>query len=283
MLVLVLRSYGDYIILLNSIRHSALSERMKIITSKHLEPLHEAIGFSFSNNFEFIFKDFGIKKGILRYFTNKYFLSFNTILELVKLKKVINQLNTKEERFYLEHKSTKQLLNFLLSTRTRHIYKNGNVYDAFREFFKADFNNILFNLPDSKSIKKILIFPDSRKKSKVIDVMTMKLLTNDLNTLKVDYKIANFGNVNYFENKGNEYVVYKDFKELITLINNCDFIISSDSLPVHIAEFFEKPHLILYNKKINHNWLTPFAIRHNMYSTFENASILLNSYFKRSC
>lgn len=281
--VLVLRSYGDYIILLNSISHSTLKDRIKIITSRHLEPLHEAIGFNFSNNFEFIFKDFGIKKGILRYFTNRYFFSLNTILEIVKLKKDINQLSTKEGHIYLEHKSRKQLLNFLLSKRTRHIYTNGNVYDAFKEFFKANFDNNHFNLPESKKLNKVLIFPDSRMQNKVIDATTMKLLTNNLKNLNVDYKIAKFSNINNIDNKADDIIAYKDFKELVTLVNNCDFIISSDSLPVHIAEFFEKPHLILYNRKINHNWLTPFAIKHKMYSTFENASILIKSYFKQSC
>lgn len=281
--VLVLRSYGDYIILLNSIKHSTISERIKIITSKHLEALHEAIGFNFSSNFEFFFIDFGIKKGIFRYFTNKFFLSLNTISEILKLNTALNKLNTKEGYFYLEHSKRKHLLSLILGKRLRSIYANRNVYNAYFEFFNTHSSNNSYNLPDSNTISKVLIFPDSRKKNKVIDTKTVHLIITDLVNLKVNFNVANFGHIKNLDSSATNQVVYKDFKELILLIKNCDFIISSDSLPVHIAEFFEKPHLILYNRKINQNWLTPFATKYKMYSTFEDAPILINSYFKRSC
>lgn len=281
--VLVLRSYGDYIILLNSIKHSTISERIKIITSNHLETLHEAIGYNFSNNFEFIFIDFRIKKGIFRYFTNKFFLSFNTILEVVKLNLFIKKLNIKGEYFYVEHNTRKYLLSFILAKRLSHIYTKGSIYDSFGKFFKVNYAKTKFTLPDSNTISKVLIFPDSRKKNKVIDTKTMQVITSDLTNLNVNFNVANFGHIINLDSSATNQVVYKDFKELILLIKNCDFIISSDSLPVHIAEFFEMPHLILYNRKINQNWLTPFATKYKMYSTFEDAPNLINSYFKRSC
>jgi hypothetical protein len=79
--ILALRSYGDYVILLNSIKHADLKQDVKIITSNHLKPLHEALNANFSTNFEFIFKDFGIKNGLMAFFTNKY-LTINIITGL---------------------------------------------------------------------------------------------------------------------------------------------------------------------------------------------------------
>ena len=75
--ILALRSYGDYVILLNSIKHAGLKKNVKIVVSSHLKPLHEALSPIFSKNVEFIFKDFGFKKGLKVFFTNRLFFILN--------------------------------------------------------------------------------------------------------------------------------------------------------------------------------------------------------------
>ena len=65
--ILALRSYGDYVILLNSIKHAGLKENITIVVSNHLKPLHEALNPNFSKNFEFIFKDFGSSKQMIAF------------------------------------------------------------------------------------------------------------------------------------------------------------------------------------------------------------------------
>ena len=69
---------------------------------------------------------------------------------------------------------------------------------------------------------------------------------------------------------------YDTFNQLALLIQDYDFIISSDSLPVHMAYYFNKPHWVIYNKKVNTEWLTPYCIEHKTYSLFNNLDILLN-------
>jgi ADP-heptose:LPS heptosyltransferase len=129
------------------------------------------------------------------------------------------------------------------------------------------------------SKNKVLIFPDSRKKHKVINEAIMEQLSSDLTRLKVDFKIAKFGALKNENSQSTSQIAYSDFKALVLLIRDCDFVISSDSVPVHIAEFLEKQHMVIYNDKVNYNWLTPFAKIHHMYTTFKETPIFINKYF----
>ena len=277
--ILALRSYGDYVILLNSIKHAHVKENVKIVVSSHLKPLHEAISANVPSNFEFIFKDFGIKNGLMGFFTNRHFFSLNSIFEIFKLSNYIKSLKINEEKVYLEHSARIFLLNLFLGKKLHHLYKNGNVYDVIGRFFGLEANDKTFQLSEVHSKSKVLIFPDSRKKHKVINEATMEQLSLELTRLKVDFNIAQFGALKNENSQLSNQVFYSDFKALVLLIRECDFVISSDSVPVHIAEFLEKQHLILYNDKINYNWLTPFAKKYQMFTTFKDTPIFINKYF----
>ena len=283
MYILALRSYGDYVIMLNSIKHAGIKKNITIIVSKHLQPLHESLNSQYSNNFKFIFKDFGIKKGLLSFFTNRHFFSLNSILELFSISKMIRQMEIKNEIIYLEHKTRKAFPSILFGNQLQHIYTNGNVYDAFGRFFEINSAELTFNLPIVHTICKVLIFPDSRKKHKIIDNNTVKQLTSELIEQKIDFKIAHFDHMKTIDIDSNKQVVYNNFKDLILLIKECDFVITSDSVPAHIAEYLEKPHVILYNDRVNKDWLTPFAKKYKMYTTFGEASIFFNQYFNSKC
>jgi len=68
----------------------------------------------------------------------------------------------------------------------------------------------------------------------------------------------------------------------ISLFNkNADIIISSDSLPLHLCQFFNKFHFGLYNNQINDEWATPISNNYNtnyLTSNIENLSKHINSY-----
>jgi len=277
--ILALRSYGDYVILLNSIKHADVKENVKIVVSSHLKPLHESLSTNVPSNFEFIFKDFGIKNGLMGFFTNRHFFSLNSIFEIFKLSNYIKSLKINEEKVYLEHSARKFLLNLFLGKKLHHLYKNGNVYDVIGRFFGLESNDKTFQLSEVHSKSKVLIFPDSRIKHKVINEATMEQLSLELTRLKVDFKIAKFGALKNENSQLANQIVYSDFKALVLLIEECDFLISSDSVPVHIAEFIGKQHLILYNDKINYNWLTPFAKKYQMFTTFKDTPTFINKYF----
>jgi ADP-heptose:LPS heptosyltransferase len=80
----------------------------------------------------------------------------------------------------------------------------------------------------------------------------------------------------YFK-KAAKGISYRNFTELMQLISDADYIISSDSLPAHAAQLLQKPHAILYANKINQEWVTPFAKEYGTAFTFDQIS---NNYFK---
>ena len=202
---------------------------------------------------------------------------------ILKLSKFLKSLKINKEKLFLEHHTRKFLLSVFLSRKLDFLYKSGNVYDALGRFFGFESIDKTFQLSEVHLKSKVLIFPDSRKKHKVIKEETMRQLSINLTNLNVEFKIAKFGQINNEYSFLKNQIVYRDFKELILLISECDFVISSDSVPVHIAEFLGKQHVILYNDKINYNWLTPFAKKHHMYTTFKETPIFINKYFNLAC
>lgn len=277
--LLVLRSYGDYIILLNSISKSDLTNPITITVSSHLKPLHDSLHLKLPANFTFTFVDFKIKNGLLSVFTNKYALSINTFIELNILRKYLK--NKSHEELYLEHDKRISLIRCIISKNFKYIYKNSSVYECFDYFFKSKIDHHV-NTNQNKQISNVIIFPDSRKKEKEINQFALSKLKKMLNESKIDFKIASFGsNKNSTILKADE-VSYSNFTELITLLKSADFIISSDSLPAHIAELYHIPHWILYNNSINYDWLTRSSKEMNYFSTVDEIQ-LLNKIFDRAC
>lgn len=270
--ILVLRSYGDYVILLNSLRNTTIKQPIHLIVSNHLQLLHEALELDLPINIHISFANFKIQNGILSFFTNKHFFSLGTIKELISLRQYFK--SKKNENYFIEHRQKSLLLQFFLGIKLKFIYHKNNVYNSFHKFFEVQ--PILNEQPSFtlNSSSTVIIFPDSRKKNKIINSTTISKLVMVLDKKAVRYKIAKFNDG--FENKNemlNE-ISYTNFTDLVEIIKKADFIISSDSLPVHIAELYYKPHWILYNHKINTNWLTPSSSSSNFYSTFEQTNLI---------
>ena len=270
--ILVLRSYGDYVILLNSLRKTTIQQPIHLIVSSHLQLLHEALKLDFPNNSHISFVDFKIQNGIFSFFTNKHFFSLGAIKEISSLKQYFK--NKKKENYYIEHRQKSQLLQFILGIKLKSIYHKNNVYNSFYEFFEVQ--AVLNQIPSFtlNSSSTVIIFPDSRKRNKMIGEKTIAALVMALNQKGIQYKIAKFNPGIEQKNGMINATSYSNFIDLVEIIKNADFIISSDSLPVHIAELYLKPHWILYNHKIITNWLTPSSSSSNYYSTFDQTNLI---------
>jgi len=270
--IVVLRSYGDYVILLNSLRNTTIKQSIHLIVSNHLQLLHEALKLDFPTNIHISFANFKIQNGILSLFTNKHFFSLAAIKELISLRQYFR--NKKNENYFIEHRQKSLLLQFFLGIKLKFIYHENNVYNSFHKFFEGQ--PILNEQPSFtlNSSSTVIIFPDSRKKNKIINSTTISKLVMALDQKAVQYKIAKFSTG--IENKKEMFneISYSNFTDLVEIIKKADFIISSDSLPVHIAELYYKPHWILYNHKINTNWLTPSSSSSNYYSTFDQTNLI---------
>ncbi len=271
--ILVLRSYGDYVILLNEIKNSTIKEPIKLFISNHLFELHESLKPVFPRNVEYVFINFKISKGILGLFTNKHFFSIQSLKELITIKQFLK--NYSDQEFYLEQSNKSTLLSFFTGRKYKNICSNNNVYHAYQDFFKSTHLDKCITRFSLSVNATVLIFTDSRKKNKVIDLNTLNNINHSLNKKNISYKIAKFATKKQ-QSLNSNHLYYSNFDELVALIQTADFIITSDSLPAHIAEYLNVPHWILYNRKINDNWITPSSLQNNTYSTFSQVELLNN-------
>lgn len=270
--ILALRSYGDFVVLMNAIKHTEANSKMNILASEHLKPLWEALILGTrKNEAQFQFLDLNIKRGILSFFTNKYLFTKECVTELLTLRKFLNQYDSRNASdIYIERFNRKQLLQWFMGRSFKVIDKYNNVYESAFKFFDSNFNN---EIQINKEYSKIIMLPDSRIAKKIIPIHVQNELFNFCKHHNIELITANFGNEVV---DTPNIIFYNNFQKLVNIIENAEFIISSDSLTAHLAQFYNKPHFVLYPDKINHQWLTPWSKATISYATFDEFHILFN-------
>lgn len=230
--VFLLRAYGDF-----AIAVQALAATDNFVASLHLKPLYDALisrGCISPRLIEFV--DFGIQGSQLNLFTNKNFFSFDTFSQLSKIKQYI-QANPSSNDF-VEQSARLGLLNFFTGHSFQSIFETGQpVYAAYG----------LPALGLERKGEKLLILPDARLAKRMIPASIVEL---------IDGCLARFG------------VDYTSFEQLIDLIQASDYVVTSDSLPLHLAYLCRKPHFILYPDGGKQDFFTPDALAAGSFSTF---------------
>jgi hypothetical protein len=232
--VFLLRAYGDF-----AIAVQALPSSDHIVASLHLKPLYDALlsrACISSRSIDFV--DFGITGSQLNLFTNKDFLGIDTLCQLSKIKKY-TRANPGFSDF-VEQSARLGLLNFRTGHSFQALFETGKpVYEA-------------YGLPSRGLGKKkgnILIFPDARLKKREIPYSILA---------QIEGRVVRFGKD------------YKNFEELIDLIQSADYIYAADSLPLHLTYLCSKPHYILYPEGGKLDFFTPDALASGSYSTFNS-------------
>jgi ADP-heptose:LPS heptosyltransferase len=271
--IFVLRAYGDFTILLQALLRSNKKSQYKLVASAHLQPLFNSLQKLV--NFDAIqieFVDFGIDKTLLRFFTNKFFFSTNCFKELQSIKTYLKANPNSGGQDFIEQNKRIVWFNFLVGKKLKHIIEDQNVYNTYDHFFEnSTFQHI--KKPEDKQInrkKKLLIFPDSRLPAKNISSDVLDKIIQDQSNKGHIVQVA------YFKSQTNKHSVsYNNFDELLKIIQDADFIIGADSLPIHLANLLSKPHFILYPKGFTQLFITPFAIANQSFGTFEEYKIVL--------
>jgi hypothetical protein len=273
--IFLLRAYGDCIIALTSLKNSRRINSLELVISNHLAPLVHALPpEKLPAGLQLHFHDFGIKKSLMRCFTNKYLLHTDTCKELLALRKYIKTYgkeNTSLNSLFLENRKRAWLPAMVTGNRFNHIIKEENVYDSYTRFFQSHIAEASYNFDSQAPGLRVLLIPDARMKNKTIDLSLIEKIQYSFTESGSTLTTAFFGQVP--AGYKNQSVVYRDFKELIGYINQADFIIGADSLPVHLCQFLEKPHCMLYPGHIKRykrkQFFTPFVLRTGYYYSFE--------------
>jgi hypothetical protein len=252
--IFLLRAYGDFVIFLHAFTKSPKKEQYSIVASKHLQPLYDAIKTFYSlENIQIEFVNFELDKGQLRLFTNKHFLSLQTIKELQAIKSYIKKYPNNTGIDYVEQDKRIGLLNLFTAHSFQYILGKQEVYKCYNQFFE---NTDSSSIKVAGALKNIVIFPDSRLTKKDIPVSVLQIIKTSLEEKGKHIQVAKFG------------TTYTNFKELIQLIHEADYIIGADSLPIHLAALMKKPHFILYSDGLTQHFKTSYAEKQNSFGIF---------------
>lgn len=271
--ILALRSYGDFIILINSLIHSEDPKKYTIIASLHLKPLYDSLIDSVEiNDIKIFFFDLRINNGLLNLFTIKYFLSIDTIIQVKLLKKALYQVsNLEKSELIVEKEDRKWLLQLILNLNLKFIVKrNYNVYDAFSNFFKS--KNYLYFSSLAKG-DQVAIIPIARLKKRNFPKILVSELVKKVEVVGLNYKIYSYKNHSYIND-----CIYDNFTILINVIKNANLIICADSLQSHLCHLLKKNHFIFIPKDGKIDFLTPFAINYNYYDSFDKSNFNILDY-----
>ena len=258
----LLRAYGDFVILLQALMQSPQKNKYTIIASKHLQPLYDELALVIDlTSIQIQFVNFGITHTQLSLFTNKHLLSLNMLNELKQIKNFVKQNPNTEGQDYVEQTTRIKAISFLTGIEFKAMIEPDSIYSNYNNFFKNTTNK---NYQD-KEVKNILILPDARLKKRVLNIDLIESIKKYY-TAKV--KIINIAR---FKNKIVEVdLVYNNFKDLIKYIQEADFIIAADSLPIHLSELLNKPQFMLFPNGHPRNFITPYALNNNSFGEFSN-------------
>ena len=293
----LLRAYGDFVILLQALLESPQKNKYTLIASKHLEPLYQELALVINvSSIKIQFINFCITNTQLSLFTNKHILSLNTLKELKQIKNFVKQNPNTEGTDYIEQDKRIGLFNAITGLNFNSIISKEPVYISYAKFFenpaiKKEISNEegkAENIQDNKeseilnnnklNSKKVLLFPDTRQAKKNIPSSLINKLENEIAAKGFTLEIAYFKQVpdiaTTINEKGasakNNKVVYANFKTLIQLIIDAELILGADSLPIHLAYLFKKPHYILYPNGYPQLFMTPYAQINNRFGTFDH-------------
>jgi ADP-heptose:LPS heptosyltransferase len=273
--IFILRAFGDFVIFLNSICQSKKKGDYKIVVSVHLQPLFDALKNEINTQgLQIEFVNFRIDKGQLRLFTNRHFISLQTLREVNNIKGYLKNNPNTTGTDYIEQNKRVGLLNGLTNHSFQPIVFNKEVYFSYDQFFENEtFDQQSFSDKDGD----IVIFPNSRLVKKDIPANVLEDITTHFQSKNIRYKIASFEKQTIGANENK--VQYHNFETLIQIIKSAHVVIGADSLPVHLACILQIPHYILYNDQLGRYFITPYAKNNKSFGTFGNYESLLKNAF----
>lgn len=258
--IVFLRSFGDFTIAISVLRKFSSHADYMFYASVHLEPLYNDLMASISDlelNIQFI--DFGIKKKIFGYFTNKHSVESHSFRELMNLSKWLRGMGDRE--LYFEQRRKQWMIAPFLGGTFPYIHeKSRNIYNSYLTHFGVTPEMLAFQ-ESPTTIQKILVLPESRKKSKSFQPIFIHELASSLTKQGLDVTTAFFKNIQTVP--VGKVATHDSFADLINLIQEADLVITADSLPAHLSQLLQRPHFVYYEGKPNPEWMTPYA-RHTM-------------------
>lgn len=245
--LVVLKSFGDLMIAINSLSKSQNTNLPELLLGSHLLPLLDAIGYE-SMDYHVI--DTGASVPAL--FNIRIDGAAAGIISFLKLRRELSVAGFRSKmRFIVESADFREWLVFF-PRDVISLPRANNIYLAYQKY--------LINNPVDISISprlctKILICPESRVSTKCFNeeliekLLSINLSVNMRSTLAKTPKLK--------LNKStpeSDVLTISTLNQLAAAIKDSDLIVSADSLPAHLAEFYQKPCFV-FSPIRNDYWL----------------------------
>jgi len=151
--------------------------------------------------------------------------------------------------------------------------KKDNIYLTYINFLKS-FDN--FNAYNQKKIKLkkdniLAIFPTSRQKEKCIPENILETIIKKSIKNGFKPKIFNIKGEEKFQPHLSKYhiILPRNFSNIINIIKKSSALVSADSLPAHIGEYFDIPTFVL-SPIDNRYWLPLSTMQQGFWSKFDD-------------
>lgn len=262
-----IRAFGDFTITTAVVKNH-FSGKLPVILPAYLKDLYNILDAA---EFYDVVDEIALQRSPAFFELHK----IKTPAEVVRLIREILFINS-----YLNHKdnylfdySNKRLNIFL--KHFSYPAKDGNIYRAKINLLekylpKKEATETVFAKNDGN--KKVIFFPGSRKASKVINPQLVDAIVTA--GIFSDIKLA----YHQSENPPPGALVFSDFQFLKNIVLGYDLVISADSLPLHMAYYFNIPHFCIYNDYLNMPWLTPYIEDNHYYTVYTgNTSDTVNN------
>lgn len=263
------KAYGDFVIALNSIAKFGSSDDI-LLCGDHLRPLSNVL----KSNVNIIW--LGTEASdVPALFDSRKNGIISTLKSLHFIRKKLHSSSNYDDHLIFDSAGVRQLM-LSFGRNVKFLSQSPpNIYMAYQDFFKSSYSADIGRLKIRKSSYTVGIFPDSRLQYKVIPKNVLLSISNRLASSNIKHNFVFVGKDRYFDDNHPRSIVINGFDRLVDAINQCDIIISADSLPAHISEFFNKPVFILSPVE-NKYWLPRSSFDFSWYSTFDDINKLFD-------
>lgn len=261
---LPIRSFGDFIISASVIKNYS-DVKVPVLLPNYFKEIYKTIDgdliFDFVSNINF--------NNQPAYFEMYKVRNFKNIFRLLNDIKITSELDS-SKNYLLDFRSRRLSFlnkNFSWPNDYENIYQAK--YKLFKKFFPLKDENLCKIPLQSSKFNNVIIFPESRIQSKEINNKLLFDITSKFQNSNIT--VARYSSDHKITDNKQNAIYYSNFDQLIKLINSHDLVISSESLPYHLASFYNKPHFVIYQqtKHFKATFMTAFMNKNSYYTTFD--------------
>lgn len=259
------KAYGDLVIACNNLRKTDMKQ-YGLLAGSHLRPLLNAIKFHGT------LRVVEVGESVPAFFDVKKYGYVSAALNGLSLRrKIQTTLQQRDDTLVFDTLRVRE--RFLswpfhadsIVQGTGNIYLDYSYYFGFRE---DGSRSIVTNR--IKPIHRIYIFPDSRHKNKELPDGLILEIAKENSIFGKETILVKVGKpIDMPQFNAIQLQWVENFNQLVELVSKADLLVTADSLPAHLAEYFSIP-VFVFSPIPNDYWMPLSCFMGGFYSGFES-------------